>query len=191
LTVLPVFLRLQGRRVLLVGGGTVATQKLRGLLDAGALVTVVAPHVNPEIGLQAADVRQRPFTASDLDGVCYVVTAAPRDVNRTVAEAAHTRGLLVNAVDDVENASVFAGAVLRRAGVTIAISTDGAAPALAGLIREGLEAVLPDDLERWMQCAQTTRQQWLADGVPMAVRRPLLLEALVRIYQNHSQRSTQ
>lgn len=191
MTVLPVFLRLQGRRVLLVGGGTVATQKLRGLLDAGALVTVVSPQVSAEISKHATDVRQRPFTASDLDRVCYVVTAAPRDVNRAVAEAAHTRGLLVNAVDDVENASVFAGAVLRRAGVTIAISTDGAAPALAGLIREGLEAVLPDDLERWMQCAQTTRQQWLADGVPMAARRPLLLEALVRIYQNHSQRSTQ
>ena len=191
LSVLPVFLRLQGRRVLLVGGGTVATQKLRGLLEAGALVTVVAPRVSREIDPQIADVRQRPFTASDLDGVCYVVTAAPRDVNRAVANEANARGLLVNAVDDVENASVFAGAVLRRAGVTIAISTDGAAPALAGLIREGLEAVLPDELEQWMQCAQATRQQWLADGVPMAARRPLLLEALVRIYENDSQRSIQ
>ena len=88
----------------------------------------------------------------------------------------------MNAVDDVENASVFAGAVMSRAGVTIAISTDGAAPALAGLMREALEAVLPDDLGRWVDCARTTRRQWLADKVPMADRRPLLLDALVRIY---------
>lgn len=182
--VLPVFLRLQDRRVLVVGGGAVAAQKLRGLVETGALVTVVAPDLTPEIRSQGVDVRQRRFDESDLDGVCFVVAAAPRAVNHKVAAAAHARGLLVNAVDDVENASVFAGAVLRRAGVTISISTDGAAPALAGLIREALEAVLPDDLERWVQCARTTRQQWLADAVPMADRRPLLLEALVRLYEH-------
>jgi uroporphyrin-III C-methyltransferase/precorrin-2 dehydrogenase/sirohydrochlorin ferrochelatase len=184
LPVLPVFLRLQDRRVLLVGGGAVATQKLRGLVETGALITVVAPDLTAEIRSQGVDVRQRPFDESDLDGVCFVVAAAPRAVNHKVAAAAHARGLLVNAVDDVENASVFAGAVLRRAGVTISISTDGAAPALAGLIREALEAVLPDDLERWMQCARTTRQQWLAEAVPMPARRPLLLEALVRLYEH-------
>lgn len=189
--VLPVFLRLQGRRVLLVGGGAVATQKLRSLLDAGAQVTVVAPEVSSAISAEVVDVRQRPFVESDLDGACFVIAAAPRAVNRRVADAADARGVLVNAVDDVENASAFAGAVLRRAGVTIAISTDGAAPALAGLIREALEAVLPDDLDRWMQCARTTRQQWLAEAVPMADRRPLLLEALVRMYEQRSPGSVQ
>jgi siroheme synthase-like protein len=186
LAVFPVFLRLEGRRVLLVGGGTVATGKVRGLLEAGARVTVVAPALAPELLRAPVEVRRRPFVASDLDGVCYVIAAAPREVNRSVAEAAHARGLLVNAVDDVENASAYAGAVLRRAGITIAISTDGAAPALAGLIREALEEILPDDLDSWMRCASTARSRWQSERVPMAGRRPLLLRALVQLYERQA-----
>ena len=68
----------------------------------------------------------------------------------------------------------------RRAGVTIAMSTDGAAPALAGLLREALEVVLPDDLDAWMACARDARTEWLARGIPMDERRPLLLDALIR-----------
>ena len=80
----------------------------------------------------------------------FVVAAAPPEVNRQVAAAAHARGLFVNAVDDMADASAYPGAVVRRAGVTMAISTDGEAPALAGLMREALEALLPEDLDRWM-----------------------------------------
>ena len=69
-----------------------------------------------------------------------------------------------------------------RAGVTIAISTDGHAPALAGLIREALERLLPNELDAWMDCARQARRRWLAAGVPMAERRPLLLNALVELY---------
>jgi uroporphyrin-III C-methyltransferase/precorrin-2 dehydrogenase/sirohydrochlorin ferrochelatase len=181
--VFPVFLRLDGRRVLVVGGGLVAAGKIRHLVDAGALVRVVAPQLLPDVALARVEIRQRPFEEPDLDGVCFVVTAAPLEVNRSVAAAAHARGLLVNAVDDVENASAYAGAVLQRSGITIAVSTDGHAPALAGLIREALEAVLPDDLEAWMACARDARRQWLAERVPMARRRPLLLEALVELYE--------
>ena len=180
----PTFLKLGGRTVLLVGGGPVAAGKLRGLLDAGASVRVVAPEVRQEILDEPVEVARRAFVASDLDGVAFVVAAAPPAVNRDVAAAAHAKGLFVNAVDDIESASAYAGAVVRRAGVTVAISTDGDAPALAGLIREALEALLPDDLDRWMQCARESRQQWLAQGVPMAERRPLLLEALNQLYRD-------
>ena len=178
----PVFLKLEGRRVLLVGGGPIAAGKLRALLDAGADVTVVAPIIAPEIASAPVTIARRPFESRDLDGVCYVVAAAPREVNAHVAREADARGLFVNAVDDVENASAYAGAVLRRAGVTIALSTDGEAPALAGLLREGLEALLPQDLGEWMACARDARRHWLADGVPMEQRRPLLLDALVALY---------
>jgi siroheme synthase-like protein len=111
-----------------------------------------------------------------------VVAAAPPAVNRAVAEAARDRGIFVNAVDDIESASAYAGAILRRAGITIAISTDGEAPALAGLVREALEALLPEDLDDWMQCARDARRDWLAQRVPMEERRPLLLDALNRLY---------
>jgi len=178
----PTFLKLGGRTVLVVGAGPVAAGKLRGLLDAGAVVKVVAPELHAEILAAPVEVVQRPFVPADLDGVAFVVAAAPPAVNREVAAAAHARGLFVNAVDDIESASAYAGAVFRRAGVTIAISTDGEAPALAGLVREALETLLPEDLDRWMQCARESRQRWLEQGVPMAERRPLLLEALNALY---------
>ena len=146
-------------------------------------MTVIAPEVVEAIAGAAVEVIRRPFRAADLDDAWYVVAAAPPDVNRAVAAAAHERNIFVNAVDDLENASAYLGAVLRRAGVTIALSTDGEAPALAGLMREALEAVLPDDLEAWMETARNARRQWLADDVPMEQRRPLLLEALEKLYE--------
>lgn len=187
MSVFPVFLKLAGRRVLVVGGGPVAAGKLRALLDAEARVTVVAPEVVDAVAAAPVEVLRRPFRTEDLDGVWYVVAAAPPDVNRAVAQAAHARGLFVNAVDDVENASAYAGAVLQRAGITIALSTDGEAPALAGLLREALETVLPDDLEEWMTTARDARRKWLAERVPMAERRPLLLEALLALYERRAE----
>ena len=183
MSIFPVFLKLAGRRVLVVGGGPVAAGKLRALLDAEAEVTVVAPEVVDAIASAPVRIERRAFRVEDVEGVWYVVAAAPREVNRDVAAAAHARGVFVNAVDDIENASAYAGAVLRRAGVTIALSSDGEAPALVGLMREALEEVLPEDLEAWMACAKDARSQWLADGVPMEERRPLLLEALQRLYE--------
>jgi uroporphyrin-III C-methyltransferase/precorrin-2 dehydrogenase/sirohydrochlorin ferrochelatase len=185
-SVFPVFLKLAGRRVLVVGGGPVAASKLRALLDADARVTVVAPDFVPDILAAPVDRVRRPFAAADLDDVCFVVAAAPPEVNRQVSAAAKPRGLFVNAVDDMENASAYLGAVVRRAGVTIALSTDGEAPALAGLMREALEALLPDDLDAWMACAREARRDWLAQRVPMAERRPLLLDALVALYERRA-----
>ena len=184
MAVFPVFLKLERRRVLVVGAGPVAAGKLRPLLDAGALVTVVAPEVVPEIAAMDGQIEilRRPFDDGDLDGVWYVVAAAPPDVNRAVAGGAAARRLFVNAVDDMENATAYLGAIVQRAGVTLALSTDGEAPALAGLMREALETLLPDDLEAWMTCARESRREWLARKVPMAERRPMLLEALNRIY---------
>jgi len=168
--------------VLLVGGGRVAVSKLQALLDAAAQVVVVAPEVRSEIAAASVEIRLRPFEPADLDGVSFVVSAAPGPVNRVVAAAARERCLFVNAVDDVESASAYGGAIVRRAGVTVAISTDGEAPALAGLLREALERVLPDDLDRWMDCARETRRDWIAARTPMEARRPLLLQALVELY---------
>ena len=173
--------------MLLVGGGRVASGKVRSLLDAGALVTVVAPAILPEIAAAGVSaLARRPFAPADLDGVWYVVAAAPGDVNAQVAREAHARRIFVNAVDDVENASAYAGGIVRRAGVTVAVSTGGDAPAIAGLLREALEEVLPEDLGRWMTCARDARRQWLSDGVPMIQRRPLLLEALFDLYRRRS-----
>jgi uroporphyrin-III C-methyltransferase/precorrin-2 dehydrogenase/sirohydrochlorin ferrochelatase len=179
----PAFLKLTGRKVLLVGGGRVAAGKLHGLLSDGARVTVVAPEIRPELQMPGVVLERRAFDARDLDDAWYVVAAAPPDVNRQVLEAAQLRRIFVNAVDDPAHATAYAGGVVRRSGVTIAISTDGRAPALAGLLREALEAWLPGDLDQWMSTADDLRRMWKSSGVPMEARRPQLLEALNRLYR--------
>jgi len=180
----PVFLRLAGLPVVVVGGGVVAAGKLAGLLEAGAQVTVVAPEIAGAIRAHAGvTLVERGFTAGDLDGARWVVAAAPPQVNREVAAAAAARGLFVNAVDDVASASAYLGGVVRRGPAVVAISTGGLAPALAGLLREALDAVLPEDLERWIDLAITVRADWKRTGTPISERRPLLLRALERIYR--------
>jgi uroporphyrin-III C-methyltransferase/precorrin-2 dehydrogenase/sirohydrochlorin ferrochelatase len=178
----PLFLKLAGRAVLVVGGGAMAASKLAPLLRAGAVVRVVAPQILPEIAWSGVRVERRPFAPADLDGVWLAVAAATPAVNRAVAAEAERRRVFVNAIDDPANASAYAGGVVRRGGVTVAISTDGRAPALAGLLREGIEALLPDRLDAWVERAEGLRARWKAEGVPMAERRPLLLRALNEIY---------
>jgi uroporphyrin-III C-methyltransferase/precorrin-2 dehydrogenase/sirohydrochlorin ferrochelatase len=184
----PTFLRLNGRPVLVVGGGPVAASKLTALCAAGAAVTVVAPEVCSTIADAGVAVKHRGFEDADLDGVWFVVAAATPEVNARVARAAEPRQVFVNAVDDPPNASAYLGGVIRRDGVTVAISTDGHAPALAGLLREGFDALLPADLGRWMETARSIRTQWKAHGTPMAARRPELLEKLVELYGAEARR---
>jgi uroporphyrin-III C-methyltransferase/precorrin-2 dehydrogenase/sirohydrochlorin ferrochelatase len=140
-----------------------------------------------DIDALGVPIARRPFAPSDLDGAWFVVAAATPEVNRQVATAAEGRHVFVNAVDDVASASAYLGGVVRKGGVTLAISTDGRAPALAGLLREGLEAVLPDDLDRWKSAAEDVRPGWVRQRVPMTARRGLLLEALNRLYARHAQ----
>jgi uroporphyrin-III C-methyltransferase / precorrin-2 dehydrogenase / sirohydrochlorin ferrochelatase len=179
---LPLFLTLAGRDVVLVGGGPVATSKLQALVDAGARVRVVAPDVTPAIAQAGVDIVRRAFVPADLDRAWLVVAAATPEVNREVADAAEARRLFVNAVDDPANATAFLSGTVRRDGVTIAVSTSGEAPALTALLREALDGVLPADLDRWMAEAQRQRTIWRRDEVPMAARKPRLLEALNELY---------
>ena len=183
----PVFLKLTGRRVLLVGGGPVAAAKLVGLLADGAQVTVVAPEVRSELHHPGVTIAKRAFEPADLDGAWYVVAAAPPEINKQVLEAAEQRQVFVNAVDDPAHASAYAGSVVRRAGVTIAFSTDGRAPALAGLLREALDAWLPADLDAWMVASDAARREWKRSRVPMEERRPMLLATLNRLYEQKDQ----
>lgn len=181
-TLFPLFLKLRHRKVVVVGGGPVATSKLEALVPTGADVTVVAPEIHPRIRSLGVTIVARAFSPSDLDGAWLAVAAAPPDVNRDVRAAGETRRVFVNAVDDPESASAFTGGVFRRGAVTIAISTDGEAPALAGLLREGLEAVVPEEIEAWVQEARALRRRQRAEAVPFATRRPLLLRALNELY---------
>jgi len=164
---LPLFLKLNGRRVVLVGDGPLAEAKQRLLERAGADVVVVAPAA---------------FRDEDLDGAWLAIAVATPEVNGRVARAADARRLFVNAADDPPNASAYLSGVVQRGGVSLAISTEGGAPALTALLREALELLLPDDVDRWLEEARRQRAAWQRGAVPFEGRRPLLLEALNRLY---------
>jgi uroporphyrin-III C-methyltransferase/precorrin-2 dehydrogenase/sirohydrochlorin ferrochelatase len=187
---LPLFMDLAGRDVLLVGGGRVASAKLQQLLAARAHVRVVSPVVLADVErlgrFAPIDIIRRAFQPADVDGVWLVVAAATPEVNRAVASAAEARRVFVNAVDDPENASAYLSGVVRRDDVTIAISTAGDAPALTSLVREALDAVLPDDLHAWVHTAREQRAEWRRGHVPMDARKPLLLRALNTLYASNS-----
>jgi uroporphyrin-III C-methyltransferase / precorrin-2 dehydrogenase / sirohydrochlorin ferrochelatase len=178
----PAFLKLAGRRVLVVGGGPVAAGKIAGLVATGAVVDVVAPDVTPDIERAGVAIHRREFRPADVEGAWYVIAAAPAEVNRQVLQAGEARRLFVNAVDDPENATAYAGGVVRRDDVTIAISTGGRAPAMAGLLREAIDAWLPGNLDAWLMAADEARRQWKARDVPMDERRPQLLQVLNQLY---------
>ncbi len=181
----PVFLKLEGLPVVVVGGGNIAASKLDGLVAAGARVTVIAPQVSDAIRARATEldaILEQPFRAAHLAGARWVVAAATPEVNRDVATAAAARGLFVNAVDDKAAATAYLGGVVRRGPVGIALSTGGVAPAPAGRLRQARDAILPPDLDRWIDVANAARRDWKAAHVPMPERRPLLLRALDRLY---------
>jgi siroheme synthase-like protein len=139
-------LDLEGRRCLVVGGGAVGLEKASGLLDCGALVTVVAPDIDEELRGLPAELVEREYEQADLDGRFLVVAATSDNaVNRRVFADAETRGLLCNVADVPELCSFILPAVHRRGPLAIAVSTGGASPALAQRIREELAARYGDE----------------------------------------------
>jgi len=181
---LPVFLRFDHRPVVVVGGGEVAASKIPALLAAGGNVTVVAPRVSARIDRTRVTVIERAFRPADLDGAWFVTAAATPDVNRMVREAAEARGVFVNAVDDPANATAYLGGTIARGGVTVAFSTGGQAPALAGLLREAFDELVPPDIAAWVERAAAVKWQQRTEGVAMRERRPQLLDALNRLYES-------
>lgn len=186
---LPVFLRFDHRRVVVVGGGHLAASKIPALIAAGGNVTVIAPSIAAEIDRSRVTVIEREFQPSDLDGTWFVTAAATRDVNRSVRDAAEARGVFVNAVDDPANATAYLGGTIARGGVTVAFSTSGQAPALAGLLREAFDELVPADINAWVERASLLSRQQRSAEVPIAERRPQLLDALNRLYERRQERS--
>jgi uroporphyrin-III C-methyltransferase / precorrin-2 dehydrogenase / sirohydrochlorin ferrochelatase len=169
----PLFLDLEGREVLVVGAGWVGTRKIEELVLAGAAVRVVAPVATETVRARAADGSvkwaERAFEPEDVEGAWLVVAAtADKEVQRAVARAAEARRVFLVAVDDVKNTSAYGASVVRRAPLTVAISSNGEAPALVRLMRELLEQILPDD--DWVRRARALREEWRAKGVPIGDR---------------------
>jgi siroheme synthase-like protein len=169
----PIFLKLRGRRVLVIGAGAVAERKIASLLDVGADIVVVAPTAAPSVQrwaeAKAIAWHPRPFEATDAEGAWLVIAATSNpEVQRAAATVAEEHRLFVLAVDDIPNASAYSGAIVRRPPFTIAISSSGETPALTRLLREIIEQVLPPG--DWVARAKELRAAWIASGPPAASR---------------------
>jgi uroporphyrin-III C-methyltransferase/precorrin-2 dehydrogenase/sirohydrochlorin ferrochelatase len=179
----PAFLDLRGRRVVVVGGGAVAEQKVGGLLAAGARVTVVSPETTLGLADLAAqgsvEVRRRPYRAGDLTGAWLAITATDdRAANATVWAEAEQEGVLLNAVDDLDHCSFIAPAIHREGDITVAVSTAGKSPALAVRLRERISRVIGRAEARLCELLGELRPE-LAERVPDARARSALWYRIV------------
>jgi len=137
----PIFLNLDGKRCVVVGGGAVATRKARKLLQARAEVVAISPEVKPELESVATEVRRRPYREGDLEGASLVFAATNRrEVNAAVTREARARGIPVNVADEPSEGDFALPSVLRRGQLQVAVSTGGASPTLARRVRYELES---------------------------------------------------
>jgi precorrin-2 dehydrogenase/sirohydrochlorin ferrochelatase len=162
----PVNLRLDGRRVLVVGGGRVALQKVRGLLDAGADLTVVAPElVDGFDGLDGVRVERRRYEPGEAARFRLVVTATGDPaVDQQVFDDADAAGVWVNSADDPARCSFTLPSRLRRGDLLVTVSTAGRSPALASWLRERLEAELGPEYEVLLEVLAEERDRLRAAG---------------------------
>jgi uroporphyrin-III C-methyltransferase/precorrin-2 dehydrogenase/sirohydrochlorin ferrochelatase len=145
---LPIFLKVEGRPCLVVGGGKVAARKVALLNRAGAAITVVAPDICDEIkalaSQSAVNCIEREFSDADMDGVVLVIAATDNaSVNRAVSELANQGRIPVNVVDNPVLCSFIVPSIIDRSPVQVAVSTGGASPVLARLLRTHLESFIP------------------------------------------------
>jgi len=163
MSLFPAFIKLTNRRVVVVGGGSIAAQKIPGLLEAGALVHVVSPKLHPSlvewVRTRQIDWSPKPFEPEDLLGAFLVIAATSlRDLNAEVFAESDRRNILCNAVDDIEHCHFYYGSIVQRGHLQIAISTNGKSPALAQRLRKELEQQFGPEYECWLEWLGAARE---------------------------------
>lgn len=176
----PLFIDLDGRNGLIVGGGAVALRKAQKLLPYGPRLAVVAPELNPEFQeLQGVELLRRPFEETDLNGCEFAMVATDdRALNQRIAELCSQRHIPVNVADSREDSTFLFPALLRRGELSVGVSASGAAPAAAACIRDRFAQVLPDRLEEILAFLDQVREP-VRQTVPDGDARRRLLTALV------------
>jgi uroporphyrin-III C-methyltransferase/precorrin-2 dehydrogenase/sirohydrochlorin ferrochelatase len=184
MSLLPIFLKLEGRACLVVGAGVVATDKVTSLLKTGARLCVIAPEARAEIRALAESKQiewaQREFVPGDLDGRQVVIAATNRpELNAAVYREAAARGVLCNSVDDIPHCDFYFGSVVSRGALQIAISTSGESPAFAQRLRKEIDALLPGEIGPWLADLGNLRREILA-ALPAGEERKKFLHELAQ-----------
>jgi precorrin-2 dehydrogenase / sirohydrochlorin ferrochelatase len=175
----PIFLKLSGRRMLVVGAGTVGEAKVRSLLDTGAQIRVVALQANTAVhqwaDAGAIELEERAFAPADLGGIALVVAAtSSRELNQLIFAEAQRRQILCNVVDVPELCDFFYPAVVQRGDLQIAVSTAGQSPLLAQRIRKQLERQFGPKYAEWVAELGKIRREVLDSDLPPERKRELL-----------------
>lgn len=175
----PLFLKLRGRRCLVVGAGKISEGKIAGLLEAGARVRVVAPRATRTIvqwhKRRKIHLEQRAFQPKDLDGMFLVVAATnSQKTHRAIYREARARNVLCNIVDVPALCDFYYPAVVRRGQLQIAVSTAGASPSLARRLREELEQAFGPEYAAWLAHLSRERKKLFAKQIPSSERIQLL-----------------
>ena len=179
MSLFPMFVKLAGRRVVVIGGGEIAAGKIDGLLEAGARVRIVSPALNAAlktlIEQSKIEWNEKEFAPEDLaDAFLAIAATSVPSVNAAVYRAAEERGLLCNAVDDIENCHFYYGSVVQRGDLQIAISTNGKSPALAQRLRKVLEEQFGDEYEAWIDWLGAAREVLRASDAAPAQTKAVL-----------------
>ena len=172
----PIALDLTGRACLVVGGGAIALRKVSALVEAGARVMVVSPWLTPALLRLATEAplswRPREYVAGDAAGFVLVMVATDdRAANAAVAAECRERGIWVNCADDPDRCDFILPSVFRRGAVTVAVSTGGASPTMARLVREELDALLPWDVAPLTEVVASVRSALSNAGVSLDAER--------------------
>jgi precorrin-2 dehydrogenase len=175
----PIFLRVEGRSCLVIGGGEVAERKVLTLLQAGARVTVISPSVTPQLATLANDRRivhrQATYARSDVHGFSLIFAATDDDeLHAVIAQDAEAAGALLNVVDQPRLCSFIVPAVVQRGDFVVAVSTGGASPALARRIREELEERFGREYAHGLTLLRAVRRHLRAEARPFSERRRIL-----------------
>jgi precorrin-2 dehydrogenase len=181
MSLFPIFLKLEKRKCVVVGAGTIAAGKAAGLLSAGARVVVIAPRGDDWIQQQARAGNliweQREFSAEDLPGATLVVAATNSiKTNEAVFRACGKQGVLCNVVDDPDHCDFFYPSVVRRGPLQIAISTAGQSPSLARRLRKELEQQFGPEYGPWVEQLGKMRADVLRRGLSAKERQALIDE---------------
>jgi precorrin-2 dehydrogenase/sirohydrochlorin ferrochelatase len=175
----PIYLKLAGRRCLVVGAGRIGEEKIEGLLRADAEVKVVAPYATPRVQAWAREGKirweKRRFRTGDLDRAFLIVAATSSEkLHEQIYRLARRRGILCNVVDDPPHCDFYYGSIVRRGSLQFAISTSGHSPALAQRLRRKLELQFGPEYGLWLEELGAARERLFAKKMDPERRKRLL-----------------
>ena len=160
----PAFLQLESKRILLVGGGAIALEKLEKLLDFSKEITIIASEISEEIVRTAKDhcltLLQRPYHKGDISGFDIVIVATDTiDLHKAIFEESRNSRILVNSVDDTRYCDFIFPSYIKRGDLTIAFSTSGASPAFAKHIRRYFQELIPENVDEFLEKMKQLRKE--------------------------------